>query len=150
MWWRLGDSDGIGTRLGDGFCVFRVGGTFAWKSDLECAEVCLDQTDAVVAVDVNQHAGAISGEKQLQKRKGNLRLRSRNDFAEGEILVRSRGLEPPRLAALAPQASASASSATTASSSILRAMDCGVKQGKKGTLKARLYKIRKPGWRLSG
>ena len=31
-----------------------------------------------------------------------------------EILVRSRGLEPPRLAALAPQASASASSATTA------------------------------------
>src|SRR6267143_4044926 len=32
-----------------------------------------------------------------------------------EILVRSRGLEPPRLAALAPQASASASSATTAS-----------------------------------
>src|SRR5437762_9938857 len=31
-----------------------------------------------------------------------------------ENLVRSRGLEPPRLAALAPQASASASSATTA------------------------------------
>jgi len=31
-----------------------------------------------------------------------------------EKLVRSRGLEPPRLAALAPQASASASSATTA------------------------------------
>jgi hypothetical protein len=29
-------------------------------------------------------------------------------------MVRSRGLEPPRLAALAPQASASASSATTA------------------------------------
>src|SRR5712692_6779675 len=40
-----------------------------------------------------------------------------------ENLVRSRGLEPPRLAALAPQASASASSATTAMTSIVKAME---------------------------
>src|SRR5216684_2895645 len=40
-----------------------------------------------------------------------------------ENLVRSRGLEPPRLAALAPQASASASSATTALTSIVKTND---------------------------
>ena len=51
-------------------------------------------------------------------------------------MVRSRGLEPPRLAALAPQASASASSATTASASIVKAMDYGVKRGKKGCAEA--------------
>src|SRR6266851_5268156 len=45
-----------------------------------------------------------------------------------ENLVRSRGLEPPRLAALAPQASASASSATTAMTSIIKAMEEAVKQ----------------------
>src|SRR6266436_6039608 len=43
-------------------------------------------------------------------------------------LVRSRGLEPPRLAALAPQASASASSATTAMTSIVKAREEGVKR----------------------
>src|SRR5207245_3955789 len=43
-------------------------------------------------------------------------------------LVRSRGLEPPRLAALAPQASASASSATTATISIVKAMEEAVKR----------------------
>src|SRR6267143_1742253 len=46
-----------------------------------------------------------------------------------EILVRSRGLEPPRLAALAPQASASASSATTAMTSIVEAIKEAVKPG---------------------
>src|SRR6266446_3500607 len=45
-----------------------------------------------------------------------------------EYLVRSRGLEPPRLAALAPQASASASSATTAMTSIVKAMEEAVKR----------------------
>src|SRR5215216_7418841 len=34
--------------------------------------------------------------------------------SQGDILVRSRGLEPPRVAPLAPQASASTTSATTA------------------------------------
>src|SRR6267154_4070456 len=45
-----------------------------------------------------------------------------------ENLVRSRGLEPPRLAALAPQASASASSATTAMTPIVKAMVQRVKR----------------------
>src|SRR5882724_4431590 len=83
------------------------------------------------------------------RRKGKrraLRLRSGQNFAEGEILVRSRGLEPPRLAALAPQASASASSATTASSSIVKATANGVKRGKKGRAEARRCKTRKSGW----
>src|ERR1700730_7080061 len=48
------------------------------------------------------------------------------EFLAGN-LVRSRGLEPPRLAALAPQASASASSATTALASILKATHYTVK-----------------------
>src|SRR6266478_5949957 len=63
-----------------------------------------------------------------------------------EYLVRSRGLEPPRLAALAPQASASASSATTASPSIVKASANGVKRGKKGRAEARRCKTRKSGW----
>ncbi len=42
--------------------------------------------------------------------------------------MRSRGLEPPRLAALAPQASASASSATTAMISIVKATEKTVKR----------------------
>src|SRR6266436_6111949 len=95
-------------------------------------------------IDADQHVGTPAGGKggrgalrvewhgghQLRgKRKRRaLRLRSGQNFAEGEILVRSRGLEPPRLAALAPQASASASSATTAMISIVKAMEEAVKQ----------------------
>ena len=58
-------------------------------------------------------------------------------------LVRSRGLEPPRLAALAPQASASASSATTAFLVIIsiKAFLCelfAVTRGKRAEENARL------------
>jgi hypothetical protein len=57
-------------------------------------------------------------ERKLVRKKQNRRKISPAlrplDVAFFENLVRSRGLEPPCLAALAPQASASASSATTA------------------------------------